>query len=194
LFLWTAAIALSLVALRSASATWVAVSLLGAMTVLTSSVLLAIYRRGARRAYWVGFATFGCLYLLLPFASWTLAQVAATDNLLASNNLPTQQLSSATYHWLYDKAFEKYYASQGGGYAGSAPGMGMSSGMDPYGGPSMMPTGWGMAPTAPPGPNERDFVHVAHAVWTLLLATLGGCLAYWIYRTGPGRSDPALEA
>ena len=41
----------------------------------------------------------------------------------------------------------------------------------------------------PPGPNAGDFVNVAHALWTLLFAAIGGCLAYWLYATGPGRTD-----
>jgi hypothetical protein len=80
LFLWTAAIALGLVALRSASPTWVAAMLGLALAVLTAAILLIVFRRGAQRAYWVGFATVGWMYLLLVFAGWTLARLGSNDN------------------------------------------------------------------------------------------------------------------
>ena len=70
LFLWTAAVALGLVALRSASANWVAAIMALTLYVLAVSVLLVVFRRGPQRAYWIGFATFGWLYLLLLAASW----------------------------------------------------------------------------------------------------------------------------
>ena len=44
-------------------------------------------------------------------------------------------------------------------------------------------------PGPPPGPNEGDFVNVAHALWTLLFAAIGGFLAFWLYSTGPGRDE-----
>ena len=92
LFLWTAAIALGLVALRSATMTWVAAMLGLALAVLTVSILLVIFRRGPQRAFWIGFATVGWMYLLLVVVSWTLARMAADDNPLRAHNLITQQL------------------------------------------------------------------------------------------------------
>lgn len=213
LFLWMAAIAVGLVALRSATMTWVAATLGLAIAVLAASILLVIYRRGGQRAYWSGFATFGWLYLLLVFGSWTLGRMAHDDSPLRAHNLLTQQLSKTSYHWLYDKAFEKYYASgptgsyfgpmPGGGYVGigmegaaDASGYG-SSGMMPGGGMPSAPYGMGPAGPLPgpaPGPNESDFVNVAHGLWTLLFAAVGGFLAYWLYATGPGRNESSAAA
>ena len=215
LFLWTAAIALGLVALRSASATWVAAMLGLANAALALSFLLIVFRRGHVRAYWIGFATFGWLYLLVLVASWTLARMAANDSPLAAHNLPTQQLASYSYHWLYDEAFEKYYAGPtqsssavvGAGqtfFFGTTPGdpaaaapPGSSSPIDTTGtgmpmyGSAPMPIAVSLAIPAgsSPGPNETDFVNVAHALWTLLFAVIGGCLAYWLYVTGPERGE-----
>jgi len=56
LFFWTAAIALGLVALRSASATWVGAMLGLATTALAVSILLIVFRHDPKRAYWIGFA------------------------------------------------------------------------------------------------------------------------------------------
>ena len=205
LFLWTAAIAVGLVALRSASTIWVAAMLDLSLFVLAASVLLVVFRRGPLRAYWIGFATFGWLYMLLLVTSWRFEDPNANYNIpIRSHNLITQQLSSVTYHWLYDEAFEKYNASQsmssGGGdgsYGGSMMGgmeggYGMSGGMLGGGmpmGPGMASAGPPPPPLPPPGPNEGDFVNVAHSLWTLLLAALGGCLGYWLYTTGLGQAD-----
>jgi hypothetical protein len=206
MFLWTAAIALGLVALRSASPTWVAAMLGLALAVLTAAILLVVFRRSAQRAYWTGFATVGWLYLLLVFAGWTLARLGSNDNPLQAHNLITQKLSSASYHWLYDEAFEKYHASipgyygpmAGGGYVGTGmPGAAGNSGM--YDPSFMTPPPYGMGTSGPPpgpapGPSESDFVNVAHALWALLFAAIGGALAGWLYATGPGKSDKPATA
>jgi hypothetical protein len=203
LFLVTAAIALGLVALRSASPTWVGAMMGLALLALAGSILLIIFRRAQQRAYWIGFATFGWLYAVLLAAGWWPVDPNSDVNSpYRAHNFLTQQLSSATYHWLYDKAFEKYFASSpytgmggSGGYSG--PYAGGAGSM--YAG-SGMPVGPGMGgpapiPGPPPGPNESDFVRVAHALWTLFFAAIGGCLAGWLYATGPGRiarSEAAL--
>jgi hypothetical protein len=151
------------------------------------------------------------LYLLVLVASWTIAQSAPSP--LRADNLPTQKLASRSYHWLYDEAFAKYYATgPSGGYYGPMPGggyigsglsdEGSSMGYDPsammMGSGAPMAQGQGMGgnlggvpplPGPPPGPKESDFVNVAHAQWTLLFAAIGGCLAYWLYVTGPGRTE-----
>src|SRR5687768_17550696 len=65
LFLWTAFVAVACVALRNATPTW-ASSLLGAaLVLLAASLLLATFREGRSRAYWIGFATVGWLYVTL---------------------------------------------------------------------------------------------------------------------------------
>jgi hypothetical protein len=166
---------------------------------LAVSVLLVVFRRGPQRAYWIGFATFGWLYLLLLAASWQpVNPTAYVDSPLKPHNLLTQRLASASYHWLYDEAFEKYNANLG--YAsGSMGGMGFSGGMPMYTGSGMGPGGMSMGSgmggvVPPPGPGESDFVNVAHALWALLLACVGGCIAHWLYTTGPGRTEQPAAA
>ena len=58
-----------------------------------------------------------------------------------------------------------------------------STGSMPIGITIGIPTG------PPPGPTETDFVNVAHALWTLLFAVIGGGAAYWLYVTGPGQGE-----
>jgi hypothetical protein len=204
LFLGMGAIAVGLVALRSASPAWVAAMFALAVAALTVAILLVVFRRGAARAWWIGFATCGWMYLGLLCLSATLGQSAPNEGPLRTHNLVTYRLTSGVYHWLYDELWLKYNAAStmaaGSGFGPG--GYGMESG---YGGGPMdaamygsdtgsMPGGMGgpPAPLPPPPavPAKADFINVAHSLWTLLLATLGGCLAWWLYATGPGRTEP----
>src|SRR5688572_12185469 len=144
LFLWTAAIAVGLVALRSASTSWVAAMMGLALVLLAASILLIVFRRGQQRAYWIGFATFGWLYILLLAIG--MSPVEANSNVdtpFRAHNFATEKLSSSSYHWLYDKAFEKYFASTN--MYGS--GMGMGGMMGGMGGTPMMSGGMPMGST-----------------------------------------------
>lgn len=201
LFLWTAVIAVGCVALRSASSTWIGVMFGVTFLALATALLLVVFRQGVQRAYWIGFATFGWLYIALLLVSWSVDPNTPSDNPFQPANLATRQVSSACYHWLYDAAFEKHFASYQpasgmGGYGGGMGGMSsmMGSGGGMYGGSGgmgMMPGAGGgyvgtmVPPGPPPGPNEGDFANVAHSLWTILLAAIGGCLAHWLYVTRP---------
>jgi hypothetical protein len=65
--------AIGLAALHSASETWAGVMLLLTHGILALAVVGAICRRGADRAWWVGFLMFGWSYLRL--SSWTSYQL-----------------------------------------------------------------------------------------------------------------------
>jgi len=202
MFVLVAVVGFSLVALRSATATWVSAMLALTVMLLTVSLLLLIFRRGSQRAFWIGFATCGWMYLLLLLLSWTLGRNTSNDSPLRARSLVTQQLASAAYHWLYDEALEKYNGllaatttgvPDGGTvlFGGGSDSMGLEMAASPTVGGAPMPMGisFGAPVGPPPGPNESDFVNVAHALWTLLFAVMGGCLAYWLYLTGPGRNE-----
>src|SRR4051794_27528386 len=63
---WVVAfVALALTAIRSGSVAWVAGMAWMLMTLLSASILGAIYRRGPARVFWSGFAVFGWVYLLM---------------------------------------------------------------------------------------------------------------------------------
>jgi hypothetical protein len=69
-------IALGCAALRSGSALWASILLTVDFVLLGFASLAIAYRRGARRAWWVGFAVFGWGYLGLAFGPWTAENVA----------------------------------------------------------------------------------------------------------------------
>jgi hypothetical protein len=192
-------IALACVGLRSASSWWVSAMLGLAYFTLTSALLLAVYRRAAQRAFWVGFATFGWVYLLLLIYGWG---VEKPNSPVGTSSLLTHRISRASYDWLFAKADSGGYGDYaGGGYPG-----GLAAGVDSgqmigsgYGG--MMPgsgavgspQGYatmtpGPAPTFIP-PSKTDFANVAHGIWAILLAACGGWLARLIYVTQPRDSS-----
>jgi hypothetical protein len=162
--------------------------------VLANSVLLSVFRQGADRAHWIGFAAFGWLYLLLLMFGWasTSSDPNSWENPLRPYNLATTKLSAWCYDKLYAQPPFQYQTSAASGFGGPSMGMGMpggsfgmmpSDGMGPMSGFGGTP---GMAAPVFSGPSQGDFVNVSHALWTLLLAACGGWLARWLYATGPG--------
>lgn len=206
LLLATAFVALGCVALRSANATWVAAMFGLALLILVASLLLATYRDGRSRAFWVGFALFGWIHLLFPMATG-----------LQPTQVITTRISHRLYDWLYSvppmamgatgmgSGMSGGMSMPGGSYAGGAGGysapMG-SSGGNMTGGwstPSGMPGSMGMGgmmgsvsgamPSPFTGPTQDDFTSVAHTLWMLLLALGGGWFAQWLYATRSQRNE-----
>ena len=192
LLVWTAAIALGCVALRSASSGGVSAMSGLTLLVLATASLLAIFRQGTDRAHWTGFAAFGWLYLLLLMFGWS-ADANSWDNPFRPYNLATAKLST----WLYDRMYSQPQTQSGTGGMGFTGGgfgssIGMPGGMAPMsGGMPGMPGGGG--PPAFTGPSQHDFINVSHSLWTLLLAACGGWLARWIYATGPAAKKKPSE-
>ena len=52
-------------ALLNANKTWASITFSASILILLTSVVAAIFSARARRAFWVGFAVFGCCYFLL---------------------------------------------------------------------------------------------------------------------------------
>lgn len=62
--------ALGMAALRNASEFVAASTLSLVLLLLGVGILGAVVQRGHRRAYWIGFASFGLAYIILVFGSW----------------------------------------------------------------------------------------------------------------------------
>ena len=176
---------------------------------LAASLLLALYRDGQARAFWVGFAVIGWLHLLLLLYCWSLhPDTRKWGNPLRPDELITTRLSHKTHDWMYPQVMVPIvYGGMGSSMGGMPMGAGggdmmgsgsAEGGMSGYGsmaGPGGMPGSGGMpgmgammggsgtvsVPT--PGPSQQDFTNVAHALWTLLLAVAGGQFGKWLYAT-----------
>jgi hypothetical protein len=175
LLVWTAFVALACVALRSSTQIWISGMHAAALGSLVVAILLAIYRSGPTRAYWVGFAICGWLYVAVLCFSWSLQELRRHVIPFDQDQLLTTWLSKRAYQYAYPYTAQRpQVAPFGGGMGGM--GMGMGGGM-----------GGSFFPAAPPltagGVPEHEFVNTAHAFWTLLLAACGGGLSRWLFLT-----------
>jgi hypothetical protein len=167
----TALVALACVALRNASPAWVAGLMSLVLLLLAAALPLAILRDGATRAWWFGFGLFGGLYMLLLAYSWSLDPSSAdhNDNPLRPGALLTTRLSRSGY--------ERLFASVD------------TAATDQFGAVKFRWNADGKLEPLPPGPpgntnpSRSDFVNVAHALWALLLAIVGGWFTRWVYAT-----------
>jgi hypothetical protein len=75
-------VGVGIAALRDASETWAGIVLLLTLGLLAVSILGVVYRREARRAWWVGFALFGWGYAALTLAPWSKPEKLPTHFLL----------------------------------------------------------------------------------------------------------------
>src|SRR4029453_1881329 len=163
LLIGIALIAVALLALRSASPVWVMVLLSLTLLVLAASPLVALYRQGPQRAYWIGFATMGWFYMLVLLYCWSLdAQTFKWNTPLRADQLLTTRLSSVLHDWMYPNADSS--AGMGMGGFTSAKGMSSKSGNMMTSGPppgrgSMSGSPGSVAPATAPG--VIDFFTVA---------------------------------
>lgn len=201
--------AVGIAALLNANPWWEAGAWLIALGMLACSILLCIYRREMQRAYWLGFAIFGGLYLgLLVFTSLT----SWNYQLLPS------QLSQLAYEWVMPDSRRSQYLAQPANPLSPATTTAYSyTGFGPYQPPNttfvpappvaVVPTyspaplpvgspapatgafGAAWTPNAQYVPPER-FVSIGHTLWLLLAAAIGGKICQWIYRTRPPETSP----
>jgi len=144
LLAFTALVAVACIALLN-PAVWAA-SLLGLVTlILAASVLLAIFRKDEQRAFCIGFACFGWLYLILCFGT-------VFEGPFGPSRLITGKIAIA----LHELASARFPTDP----------------TDPF-----------ANPFAPQVESPPDFLAVSHALWTILLALVGGTFARWLYHS-----------
>jgi hypothetical protein len=207
-------LAVGIAALVNANGIWQGLSWGLALYALTASILLVVYRREEKRAFWLGFAVFGWMYLFLFLTSQAPAQSQfwiRTDSLRYENLLATQLAQWSHQHLLPEsRRVAEITVSQPAGYSGPMPGMpGMAGGdmseMMMGGTPAGMPGGampgvGGMMPQMMGGmgpmggtamaPNPQYvpleyFTQIFHALLLMLVAAIGGKTCQLIYRTRP---------
>ncbi|MEX2138352.1 MAG: hypothetical protein WD894_03775 [Pirellulales bacterium] len=164
-----------------------------ALAVISFAVLAAIFRRGAKQAFWVGFALFGWLYLWMahwpgdvnlgPNARWRL-QNDSMDTFATTRLLV----------YVYNKWLPEARTPPPAGYGGSRAGYRTTE----YG--SAPPAPYGAAPAGPATPVidyplQHNFTRVGHALFVIVLAFAGGAAATYLYKTREhastdGRASP----
>jgi hypothetical protein len=96
----TALVALACTALINASDTWAMLLHSSLLASLLVAVLRAAYRRGAVRAFWVGFALFGWVYLILVYWVHYNSQFTDDFNDPSGSELATTRLLQLSYDHL----------------------------------------------------------------------------------------------
>ena len=198
--------AVGIAALLNAGPWWEAAMWGGTLLLLALSLLLIVYRRQEGRAYWVGFAVLGWLYLAAIVYSWTpFANSKYTRrDPLAQKSLITTRIAQLAYDSLlpeakrqpniadpgamsYASLVEIYMADDSAAAAERAAAARARMDM------TAMMSGASAAGTATvPNPSYvpiASFLHVAHALWLLLIAAIGGKTCQLIYRTRPNKEE-----
>ena len=185
-----ASIAVACTALLNANVWWVGGIWLCTIGLLVLALLAAIFRRGERQAFWVGFA----------IAGW-LCIVAGSDwfpGLAGARKLPEQAMQFL-HEKLPDRLRVPYIDEQTGQPVDDAvpqqPRWSYYGRQDPQVTTALT---WlarqQLQPTYAPNPRHVPLEHfqsIGGAIWTLLLALLGGFIARWLYRSEQARSKAA---
>ena len=158
-----------------------------------------MYRWDEQRAFWGGYVLLGTLYVLLLMYSIQPTSSSNSSvlclNTLSYFNLLTTKLANWSYSFLPASLTTESFPNGFGGYGSSGPSLpgsgppmsgGMPGPMSGFGGG--MPGMSGMPGGPPSTPNPRfvsqtAYLEVSHALWIILLATLGGALSCWYYKT-----------
>jgi|SRR5882724_3688883 len=144
----------------------------------------------------MGFAVIGSLYLGLLMYSFALEPNAVNSNPLSAANLATARLARYGYDRIHgrNQQLRSYsftlqtQASNGVLTDNNIDFVDVGSTAGTLRAKSIRLLGTVTAPR-PASPNSKDFVNVAHALWTLLLAACGGRFAQWLYQSRSERHD-----
>jgi hypothetical protein len=151
----TAVIALDLAALRSPSEWWPPLVFTLTPAVLLAATVVVGYRRGGRRAFWLGFAAFGWAYFIAAFGPWFRDQVG--PRLLTT---PLLEWSVRRVHRppTAASAAEQVWSDQSQSYVSVNPNIAW----------------WG---------RREGFLEVGHCTAALLAALVGGLIARLAFAT-----------
>jgi hypothetical protein len=155
-------VGLDLAALRSPTGLWASALFTMTSGLLVAAILGIVYRRGPRRAFWLGFALFGWTYLLVSDGPWFSAEVQPV--------LLTTRLIEDLYPRLHPPP-TNWPPPQ-------------LVAWNPLGSPADFPD-------SPWTVNHPHFRRIGHAVAAQLVAVLGGVLAclFEATRTKKGARD-----
>jgi hypothetical protein len=156
----TALVAAGIVALLNATATIAATAIAIVLVLLGAAVLLAIYRDGQARAFWIGFAFFGWLYMALCFLPFF-----GSDVPFGWSRMITGTAAGALHNRLFTR--ERVQPNPPPRFS------------NPFGPPP------GTVIQYIDGPPYAEFLQIAQALWALHIATCGGWFAAWLYATRP---------
>lgn len=191
LLIAVAFVAVACTALLNANVWWVGGIWLITIGALVVGVLAAVFRRGERQAFWIGFAIVGWLCI-----------AAGNDSLpgLSSAWQLPQQTVQFAYDRLPDELRMPYIEEQTGRPVDEnnapAPMLSYYGSQEPSVANAIarLAATQQQQPTFAPNPQfipPAYFRPIGEALWTLVLAMCGGLLARWIYRLEQARPAAA---
>jgi hypothetical protein len=180
-------IAIAIAALRAADESWDSGMLGLTLLSLMTAVLLAVHRTDRRRAYWLGFALFGSVYLVATLIPSIGSRLPTTKGLaFIDSKMPGRQTSWVT-------TFLPYLNSNAGtvgtntvqGYVFTPQVNDLSA--------SFQKNVWIWDATTGklipwPGGTTENFLRIGHSLLSLLLAFVGGRLSRCLYGQGRGQN------
>jgi hypothetical protein len=181
----------ALAALKESSDLWEKATFSLALLVLLLSVLLAIHRAGARRAFWLGFALCGSVYLGLSLIPPIEARLLSSQGLAyVHSKLPGQSSTNVVLTFTTGASGN---SGQGSGTITLTPSVSqVVLGNSGTGRIFTVVNGnlfsnWGGSP--------ENFVKIGHTLIALVLACLGGMLSKRLAKTEPPRdsSSPSVS-
>ena len=167
-----------LAALRAASAPWDGAVFGATLLILTTSILLAVHRDQARRAFWIGFALFGWVYLAASLIPPVEARLPTTRGLafLDAKRPRVNPTGFAMADFDADGTMDIFVATDpttgnGGAYRLQAV------------------SGYGILANLPD--SSANFLRIGHSLLALLFACLGGFLSRRLRATSSPLATPA---
>jgi hypothetical protein len=187
----------ALAALRESNEIWDTGMFTITVGVLLTSVLLAVHRSEGRRAFWVGFAMFGAVYLGLSVIPSIGSRLITTKALVyldskvhrSGPNVGGPAYADIDVLEMVDSGFtnqaltHKLYVTKGNGTFQDVTG---SVGLNSLGDQVLFNQTWRLLL---PGTREH-FMHIGQSVFALLTALVGGQISRRLY----AKNRPASQA
>lgn len=176
-------VAIAVAALRAADELWDSGMLGLTLLSLMTAVLLAVHRTDRRRAYWLGFALFGWIYLVGSLIPPVGSRLPTTMGLtFIDSKIPGRETTIS--------AVFSYTASPVVGYTPQA--LNLPTSMQ--GNIWLWDSTTGKLVPGPVGTTE-NFIRIGHSILALLMAFVGGHLSRHLYGRGrEDRSNPPIDS
>jgi hypothetical protein len=183
-------VALAVAALRASTDAWESGVLGLTLLILLTAVLLAVHRTDRKRAYWLGFALFGWVYLIVSLIPPIGSRLPTTIGLtFIDSKIPGRHRTWATTVLTFTST------------AGTNPVQTVAS--SPQGNTLASSSQevirvWDLTTgklLAGPFATTEDFIRIGHSLLALVLAFLGGHLSHHLYDQGrDDRSNPPSDS